>query len=138
MLCVWPTTVSIAEIDSAKCSLGTLLSRKYQFHKLRMTKSSLKVSRTAKFSFSKDPSHWPCRFTVSSCGSYLLNVPQRHWTPLIIDMPLIGVCGTDGHIHDGEFISSFPVRERSASFSRLPSIVHSRGLPPWSIAYTWA
>lgn len=29
-----------------------------------------------------------------------------------------GVCGTDGHIHDGEFISSFPVRD-FLGFSRV-------------------
>ena len=38
-----------------------------------------------------------------------------------------GVCGTDGHIHEGEFISTFPVRDRLGFDLTTIETIYSRG-----------
>jgi D-arabinitol dehydrogenase (NADP+) len=34
------------------------------------------------------------------------------------------VCGTDGHIHDGEFIAKFPVRTKHPALTSLISLLY--------------
>jgi D-arabinitol dehydrogenase (NADP+) len=46
---------------------------------------------------------------------------------ILLKVSLCGVCGTDGHIHDGEFIAKFPVSLPSNnSVMQLTVKAHSR------------
>jgi hypothetical protein len=121
------TITSIPEVDLAKRSPEISLSKMSRFHKSRMMRSSLKVTRN-----------------IYSCKGFLslpLLTSQSAAVVRIFSMffeiagvlnhrlSLIGVCGTDAHIHDGEFISTFPVREHSASVSRLIWLFPQCSLP---------
>ena len=88
-------------------SRETLLSRMCPFRKSRMMKSSSKVY------------HHPnpvvltlAKFSQLSYSSQLWSVSSPSASAGVCSCQyscLLGVCGTDGHIHEGEFISTFPV-----------------------------
>ncbi|KAK0480842.1 hypothetical protein IW261DRAFT_1474879 [Armillaria novae-zelandiae] len=40
-------------------------------------------------------------------------IPKVGDDDVLLKVSCCGVCGTDAHIHDGEFISKFPVRSQS-------------------------
>ena len=47
----------------------------------------------------------------------------------------VGICGTDAHIHDGEFISKFPVRDLHAR-SDPTNLIHAKLIPGHEVVGT--
>jgi len=119
--------VSISKFDSTAHSLENSLSRTFQSHRSRMTRSSLKVRC--------HPHCWFSRLTCSPMLLLFISAQLRFvLSPCLIStaslIPLshtIGVCGTDGHIHDGEFISTFPVRDRLGFYLATIEAFYSHG-----------
>ncbi|KAF7350469.1 GroES-like protein [Mycena venus] len=56
-------------------------------------------------------------------------IPSVGDDDVLLKVSCCGVCGTDGHIHDGEFISKFPVRVLSSYSSEYVLIVAPQLIP---------
>ena len=88
-------------------SRETLLSKMCPFRKSRMMKFSSKVYHHPQFS----RIHL-AKFPQLSSSSQLWSVSSPSASAGVCGCQyyrLSGICGTDGHIHEGEFISTFPV-----------------------------
>lgn len=83
-------------------SLGILKFDKYPFLCLEMMRCCLKVCTN--FLFFRG-----LHSNFGSLFSGMLWYVSFNWTADRIERIVAGVCGTDGHVHEGEFITKFPV-----------------------------